>query len=51
VVAGVPDPWTPGVSDPWTTYTPTETGAHQILVTPTSASDGGLITLEIDVLP
>lgn len=34
-------------SDPWATYTPMKSGPHQILVTPRSTYDGGLVTIEL----
>lgn len=50
-MSGVPDPAPTSSSDPWTVFTPAQTGAHGVLVSPRASDDHGLITVELDALP
>jgi hypothetical protein len=50
-MSGVPDSASASSSDRWTVFTPTQTGAHGVLVSPRTSDDHGLITVELDALP
>lgn len=50
-LSGVSDPVAPATGDRWTTFTPTQSGEHAVLVVPRSTEDSGPISVEFDALP